>query len=324
MTSEPTERLPEPPTGITVSIPTIRPATVEKAIASVRRQSFANWELLVVMQGDDAELRRVVDEQALADDRIRGLWVAERGLNRARNLAIAAARFDTVAFVDDDCEADANWLRCIVDAIRADPDVGLLAGTLVAPPAPRRRISVCPSVAPADFTYRPKASDPVMPPGSDYAGANLTVRRWAHSRVGPFDEELGPGTPLRGGDDLDFVLRAARAGVPIRFLPGAVVRHSFGRRFGLRAAVALRTGYGIGHGAVAAKMTHMSDPGAEIWNGRLWRRHIWHESLVSPIPRLRPDKIVTSLPRLIAFEHAYRKCLREYGVDDADLLVRRP
>jgi glycosyltransferase involved in cell wall biosynthesis len=301
----------------------VRAAAVATAIASVRGQSFQDWELLVVMQGDDAELRRVVDEEARWDDRIRGLWVAERGLNRARNLAIAAARFDTVAFVDDDCEADSDWLRRIVDAIHAEPDVGLVAGSLVAPPAPRRRISVCPSVAPANFTYRPQASDLELPSGSDYAGANLTVRKWAHLLVGPFDEELGPGTALRGGDDLDFVLRAARAGVTIRFLPDAVVRHSFGRRFGLRAAVALRTGYGIGHGAVAAKMTHVSSPDAERWNGRLWRRHIWRESLISPIRQLRPHRIFTSMPRLIAFERAYRTCLRDYVVNDSDLLVHR-
>ncbi|MDJ0768694.1 MAG: glycosyltransferase family A protein [Ilumatobacter sp.] len=308
---------------ITVCIPTVRAATIADAIESVRAQTHDRWNLLVIMQGDDAELRRVVDGFARRDDRIRGVWVPEPGLNRARNLGIRQAECDTVAFLDDDCEAAPDWLAHVSSAIAADPGVGLVAGSLVAPPAPRWRLSVCPAVEPVDATFRAAAGDPQLPPGSEFAGANFIVRRAAYERVGPFDEELGPGTALVGGDDLDWVLRAARDGVAIRFLPQAVVHHTSGRRFGLRAVYRHRSGYGIGHGAVAAKMSLVSPPDAPVWNGRIWRRDMWRQVLVTPFTSLRPHRAIAGLPRLVAFERAYRRCRRDYTVDVAGLLEPR-
>ena len=302
--------------GITVAIPTVRPTTVTATIESVLAQTHDNWELIVVMQGDDESLARAVDDATAGDDRARGMWIPTKGLNRARNAAIRAARHDVIAFVDDDCEAAPTWLAEIVSAFADDPDVGVVAGTLVAPPAKRWPISVCPAVRPEDFVHRSEAGDADLPPGADFAGANLVVTRDAWERVGYFDDELGPGSTFRGGCDIDFVLRALRVGVAVRFLPTAVVTHTSGRRYGVRSVLQLSTDYGRGQGAVAGKMSLESTADAGSWNGAAWREGMWRQTFIEPFTRLRPQRFLRSLPRLLGFEREYRRCRREYELDE--------
>jgi teichuronic acid biosynthesis glycosyltransferase TuaG len=80
---------------------------IDQAIRSVREQSHARWELVVV---DDASTDSTAERVAAAardDDRIRLIRLATRvGPGPARNVAFAELRGDYVAFLDSDDE----WL----------------------------------------------------------------------------------------------------------------------------------------------------------------------------------------------------------------------
>jgi glycosyltransferase involved in cell wall biosynthesis len=290
---------------------------VAAAIRSVQRQSWREWELVVVMQGEDRRLQALVAELHDADPRIRGVWIPERGVSRARNAGVGAAAFDTIAFLDDDCEAEADWLENVAQAFDDDGSVGVVTGALAAPALPRGRLAICPSSWPRDFTLRPTPEDRALPEGSRFVSANLALRRWVWDAVGPFDDELGAGTSFRGGEDLDLLLRIVGAGVPIRFLPGAVVHHTSGARYGFKAVLAISTAYASGQGAVAAKLSLAGSDGSE------WRQEMWRQCLIDPLRRLRWHHIPPRLPRLAAFERSYRRCVREFAVDAAGLLVAR-
>lgn len=308
--------------GFSVCIPCVRASTIAAAVESVKRQTRSDWEIVVSMQGDDPELRARVEALADSDSRVRGIWVREKGVSRARNLAVAAASLDTVVFLDDDCIADPRWLERIHAALVEEPDVGLVAGSLIAPPGPRWPLSMCPSAAPADFTFRPDPTAPTLPPGSHAVTANLAIRRLAWDLIGPFDELLGAGATFKGGEDLDLLLRAVRSGVPIRFCPDAIVHHTHGRRFGARAVLKMLTSYGYGQGAVAAKMT-ISSPDDASWDGAAWRRQLWRDGVTGPLTSLRVHRVPRSVPRLVAFERGYRRCTRDFDVDVRGFLVPR-
>jgi len=87
---------------LSVVIPTRnRLGFLREAVESVRRQTYANWELIVV---DDASEEKTWDWLcSLEDSRIRTLRVKRRSeRTSARNRGLAEARGDFVLFLDDD------------------------------------------------------------------------------------------------------------------------------------------------------------------------------------------------------------------------------
>jgi glycosyltransferase involved in cell wall biosynthesis len=303
--------------GVTVCVPSIRAGSVTAAIDSIRNQESQAWELIVVMQGDNVGLQREIAAAARADERIRTVHIPERSVSRARNAgAAASSSYPTIAFLDDDCEAAPDWLSRIERAFQQDPTVGIVAGSLVAPPRRGWRPARTPASHPSDFTLRPPQTGP-LPPGAAFVTASCAIRRWAWEHIGTFDEELGAGTEFRGGEDLDLLLRAVAAEVPIRFLPEAVVHHTYGTRYGLRAVHDISVSYASGQGAVAAKLSLGGGGGEE------WRHAVRKDCLVRPLQRLRPLGVTLRLPRLLAFERSYRRCLREFQLSTSGMLERR-
>ncbi len=87
---------------ITVVIPTFnRAPLVGRAIDSVLRQSYDNWELLVVDDGSTDHTQSVV---ANYYPRVRYLHQPNRGVGAARNNGISQARGELIAMLDSDDE----------------------------------------------------------------------------------------------------------------------------------------------------------------------------------------------------------------------------
>jgi teichuronic acid biosynthesis glycosyltransferase TuaG len=77
---------------------------VGEAIDSVLKQTYPNWELIVVNDGSSDNTEKVIKEKAKADARIRYFARSESGGGPApaRNLALAEARGEYIAFLDSD------------------------------------------------------------------------------------------------------------------------------------------------------------------------------------------------------------------------------
>ena len=88
---------------VTVVMPTFnRPEYLEAAIASVRAQSFTDWELVIADDGSEGVARRILEE-ASTHDRTRVLWLDHADSPaRTRNAGIRAASSRYVAFIDSD------------------------------------------------------------------------------------------------------------------------------------------------------------------------------------------------------------------------------
>jgi GT2 family glycosyltransferase len=89
---------------ISIVMPTYNRAdTIQRAIASIRAQSWSDWELIVVDDGstDDTALRL-----AGLDPRIRLLRQENQGVTAARNTGLAVVKGELIAFLDSDDE----WL----------------------------------------------------------------------------------------------------------------------------------------------------------------------------------------------------------------------
>jgi GT2 family glycosyltransferase len=97
-------------------------------LASAGRQTFGDWEhCLVDDNSDDPEVRRVLDEAAASDPRIRVHYRdTQGGIVAASNDALQQARGEYVAFLDHDDELDPWALEKMAAAIADHPDADYL------------------------------------------------------------------------------------------------------------------------------------------------------------------------------------------------------
>ncbi len=112
-------------------------ATIAETLSSLLRQTFGDFELIVVDDGSRDRTREIV--AGFADPRIRLITQANRGLAGAHNTGIAAARGEFIGF----CDADDLWmpekLELHVAHLRRAPDVGIsFAGSMMIDAAGRR------------------------------------------------------------------------------------------------------------------------------------------------------------------------------------------
>jgi GT2 family glycosyltransferase len=97
---------------------------LRKMLASVRNQSYADWELCLV---DDASaqphVKRILDAAARRDPRVRVLY-SERngGIVAASNQALGMARGEFVALLDHDDTLHPDALAHVAEAIDATPE----------------------------------------------------------------------------------------------------------------------------------------------------------------------------------------------------------
>lgn len=258
---------------VTVVIPTVRPTTLRASVESIQRQTHADLEIIVVAQGSDPALRSVTEELAASDPRIRIVWLEHGNLSAARNAGVAAGTGDIVAVTDDDCEADSRWVELMVEIFRQRPEVGFIGGELVAPPARPFTISTCPSAQVKEIFYKPSESGWEAPHGFYVIGANLSMRRSVFEQVGPFDPSLGAGTRYGSCEDVDYVLRCELADVGILSSPRLVIRHTYGRRYGLVSCLKHHKNYAYGRGALIVKLRWMKHRLAPVWGAPRTARH---------------------------------------------------
>ncbi len=138
-----------------VCLPATRPETVGHAIASIQAQTLSDWELLIVGQGADGDVRAAVTVAAGEDEQVRYLHIEVRGTSPARNAALHAASGEVIAMFDDDCEAAPDWLAVIDECLDDQPGVEVVGGALSAPTQRHRGLGNCPTLKSTGHGLRP-------------------------------------------------------------------------------------------------------------------------------------------------------------------------
>jgi len=185
-----------------------RPEQLARCLAQLapEQQTFPSMDYEVIVTDDsrNSSVRDLVQKQFPWVK-----WTAgpRRGPAANRNHGAAQARHEWIAFTDDDCLPEANWLAAFAEAIATSsgtpPDV--LEGRT--------------------YADRPKQSlaerAPINTQGGFLWSCNLAVRADLFRRLGGFDE----GFPYASMEDVDFARRLRAAGAKEQFVSAAGVCH---------------------------------------------------------------------------------------------------
>ena len=110
---------------VSVVIPTYnRAGLIRETIESVRRQTYARWELIVVDDGSTDDTETVLGR--VTEGRIRYVSQANAGQGAARNRGVAAAAGELLAFLDSDDQWHPGKLESQVALFARRPDTGLV------------------------------------------------------------------------------------------------------------------------------------------------------------------------------------------------------
>ena len=183
----------------------------ELVLKLMKMHTSYRTELVVVEETDDPH--------PLTGVRYISHPIANRGFPYARNLAVANASGDLLAFVDDDCILSEGWLNHLLKPFEDPSVVGVQGG--VAVPDSSGAIGWAESVLgfPGGGVRRICQAGGKPQDTTEISTLNCAYRRWVFDKIGGFDESL-----LYGGEDYLFAKKACEHGRCV-FIPDAMVFH---------------------------------------------------------------------------------------------------
>lgn len=141
-------------TSISVILPTRnRARLLGRAIDSVLAQQHRAWQLVVVDDGSTDDTAQVL--AGYTDPRIACVTGAGRGSAAARNLGLAHATGEWVAFLDDDNLMAPGWLHAIALFAAGRPEMNVLYGAQVRQREPSAETPVAEALALFDEQVTP-------------------------------------------------------------------------------------------------------------------------------------------------------------------------
>ncbi|MBT8415041.1 MAG: glycosyltransferase family 2 protein [Boseongicola sp.] len=199
-----------------------RPRWLRRCLTALAQLDYPNFEIIIA--ADDTGLRALADHAAAPH--IKTIAAPEANISRTRNLGLARAAGEIVAFIDDDAVPEPLWLRFHAGALAATGAaacVGYVRG--------RNGISFQSRAESVDAfaeTHREQSRPdaPFVPESTTgravkLVGTNFTVRRDILCEIGGFDEAFRYYL-----DDTDLSLRLAAAGHITAVAPLAEVHHA--------------------------------------------------------------------------------------------------
>jgi GT2 family glycosyltransferase len=252
-TRSPAELLPEAPRVSVVVCTCNGGRTLEQCLRSLGRLDYPDYEVIVVNDGSTDNVPQIVERFPS----VRALHQPNRGLSEARNAGMAAATGAIVAYTDDDCFADPDWLTCLVHQLQQTGAAGVGGPNLTPEDG---WLAACVAACPGQPTHV-LVSDQVA---EHIPGCNMAFRREALLAINGFDPVY-----RKAGDDVDVCWRLQQAGFWITFAPGAFVWHH--RRQGPRAFLKQQRGYGEAEALLCFQHPDQFNArGESRWRGQMY------------------------------------------------------
>lgn len=205
-------------------------------LRSLAAQRGVEFEIIVVDNGSTDHSAQVVEDfqnsTNLSVQLIRN--AGNLGFCAANNQGIAAARGEFIALLNNDAEAEAEWLLSMWRELANSPAVGMIACKILVYEDPRKIDKAGHLIYPdgqnrgrgtgeIDIGQYDRVEEVLWPDG-----CAALYRKAMLDEIGGFDEDL-----FAYADDAELGLRARVAGWRCLYTPQAVVRHRRGSTLGV-------------------------------------------------------------------------------------------
>ena len=226
-----------------------RPTQLDRCLEAVTRLDYPQFDVLVVDNASGDERTREV----AARWGVGYIFEPVIGASRARNCGARACHTEIVAFLDDDAVPEPAWLSSLTREFE-DPQVFAVGGRILALSIETEAELLFASMGGFDQGRERREVDRQTPSWFEIANfggigdGNMAFRRCAFDEWPGFDERLGRGTVLNGGEEHHAFFSLIDQGYRAVYTPDAIIRHPYPRTMqDLRARhlkhLAASTGY---------------------------------------------------------------------------------
>ncbi|MBN1267431.1 MAG: glycosyltransferase [Anaerolineales bacterium] len=214
-----------PPPDLSVIVCTYNNhVSLVNTLESLYQQSLSpdRYEVLVVDNNSDDQTKAI----STSFPRCKYVFEEKQGLAQARNTGIAEATGRIIAFIDDDAEADFEWLSRILAAFEKNENIWAAGG---------KALPIWDAEKPAWLTETYYRSLSLLDWGENIRplawperiiGTNCAFRKAVFEEIGRFQTDLGRvGSVLLGNEDTEIQERIHETGHQVLYVPDAIVHH---------------------------------------------------------------------------------------------------
>lgn len=193
-----------------------RPDEVDELLDSLTRQTFNDFEVIIVEDGSATPCKQVCDKYtgSLA---IKYFMKPNSGPGQSRNYGVERASGDYVLILDSDVVVPEGYLQAVDDELGREPCEAFggpdRAADSFTPTQKAISYSMTSFFTTGGIRGGKKKLDKFYP-----RSFNMGVRRDVYAKLGGFSK-------MRFGEDIDFSIRIFKAGCRCRLFPGAWVYH---------------------------------------------------------------------------------------------------
>lgn len=177
-----------------------RPEKLMRCVKSILNNSFKSYEIIIIDQSTKGS-----NTFFLKNIKVKYFISPQKGVGFAKNFALKKAKGEIVAFTDDDCIVNTNWLQNISQSLKENKNIAGVFGKVLPYKQKSHKNMIC------LCTFLKKKNEIITKPCIHYKkigfGNNMAFRKNALIKIGGFKNWLGPGSIGNNAEDAEISYR---------------------------------------------------------------------------------------------------------------------
>ena len=99
-------------------------AYLERCVESILKQTYTNFELLLIDDGSTDQSGALCDQLASKNENIKVFHIKNAGVSNARNIGIQHSRGEWITFIDSDDFITPDYLETLISVVDSDDSIG--------------------------------------------------------------------------------------------------------------------------------------------------------------------------------------------------------